>query len=337
LRINLGIIGAGRIGKIHAMHLAHLPGVRVKAISDIQVDQIKPWAEQLGIPVITNRNEEVMEDPDIHAVLICSPTDTHPGLIRRLAALGKHIFCEKPISFDYKQTKQVIDEVAKAGVLLQTGFNRRFDANFMRVKQAIVAGDIGRPHLIKVTSRDPEPPPYEYIRSSGGLLLDMSIHDLDMVRYLSGSEVEEIYAQGAVLVDPKIGELGDIDTAVIMLKLMNGMLGVIDNSRRSVYGYDQRVEVFGSGGKLVVHNEYPNQVEWSTADGTYRDKPKFFFLERYKDSYLAEMLAFVHAIRHRQPVLVDGYDGLQAELLAYAARKSLEEKRPVRISEMFVS
>lgn len=337
MRINLGIIGAGRIGRIHATHLARLPGVRVKAISDIQIGQVAPWAEELGIPVMTTDNDEIIEDPEITAVLICSPTDTHLELIRRLTRMGKHIFCEKPISFDYKQTKQVIDEVAKAGLVFQTGFNRRFDANFKRVRQAIVAGDIGTPHIIKVTSRDPEPPSYEYIKSSGGLLIDMSIHDLDMVRYLSGSEVEEIYVQGAVLVDSRIGELGDIDTALITLKFENGMLGVIDNSRKAVYGYDQRVEVFGSKGNIAVYNDYPNQVEWCTADGTHRDKPKYFFLERYKESYLAEIQAFVDAIRHNQPAQVDGFDGLQAELLAYAARKSLVEKRPVRITEMFVS
>lgn len=204
------------------------------------------------------------------------------------------------------------------------------------MRQSILDGDIGTPHIIKVTSRDPEPPSYDYIKTSGGLLLDMSIHDFDMVRYLSGSEVEEVYVQGAVLVDPKIGEMGDVDTAIIMLKLENGMLAVIDNSRKAVYGYDQRVEVFGSKGNIAAYNDYPNDVEWSTADGVYRDKPHYFFLERYKESYKKEIQAFVHAIQNKLKPLVDGYDGLQAELLAYAAQKSLEERRPVRLTEMYV-
>lgn len=332
--VNVGIIGAGRIGKIHAMNLACLPEVKVKAISDIETEHVLPWAKELGIPVVTNNNEDILHDSDIDAIFICSSTDTHIDLIRMAAAFGKHIFCEKPISFDFKQTQQAIQEVAKAGVLFQTGFNRRFDANFMRVKEAVTAGKIGTPHIVKVTSRDPEPPPYDYIKKSGGLFIDMSIHDFDMVRFLSGSEVEEVFVQGAVLVDPVIGQLGDIDTAVITLRFANGTLGVIDNSRKAVYGYDQRVEVFGSKGNIAAHNDYPNSVEWSTEDGVYKDKPKYFFLERYEESYKIEVQAFIQAIINKEHTMVDEKDGLQAELLAFAAQKSLLENRPVKISEL---
>lgn len=333
-QVVIGVIGLGRIGKLHVENLHPLSQVVIQSISDLSLDKTKEWASCLGIKNVTDDYTKIINDPDIEAVLICSSTDTHPSIIEAAAKAGKHIFCEKPITFDVVKTKQVLEIVNQAGVKFQTGFNRRFDNSFKKVRQLVVEGKLGDPHIIKITSRDPEPPPKEYIGVSGGLFVDMAIHDFDMARYLSGSDVEEVYVQGTVLVDPVFGELGDIDTAITTLKFNNGALGVIDNSRKAVYGYDQRVEVFGSKGCVAVQNDYPNAVEWSTATGVYRDNPKYFFLERYHEAYVEEVKAFIDCIIHDTEPLVNGYDGLQAELIAYAAKKSLDEKRPVKIKEV---
>ncbi|MDQ0243438.1 myo-inositol 2-dehydrogenase/D-chiro-inositol 1-dehydrogenase [Bacillus fengqiuensis] len=250
------------------------------------------------------------------------------------AKTGKHIFCEKPISVDIGQTKRALQVVEETGVKLQIGFNRRFDHNFKRVQEMVTAGKVGETHIVKVTSRDPNPPAPDYIKVSGGLFIDMAIHDFDIARFLSGSDVEEVYVQGAVLVDPIFGELEDVDTAVITLKFKNGAIGVIDNSRKAVYGYDQRVEVFGSLGCATVKNDFPNAAELTTDEGVYTDKPKYFFLERYLDAYIEETRDFVDCILYDKEVLVNGYDGLQAELIAHAAKKSFKEGRPVKLSEI---
>ncbi|ULL18526.1 inositol 2-dehydrogenase [Paenibacillus sp. H1-7] len=337
-KLTIGIIGAGRIGRLHAEHLTRNGRADVRIISDVRVtDEMRSWAEGLGIPSITDNYKDIMSDADIQAVFICSSTNTHVPFIVEAARAGKHIFCEKPISLDYRQTMAALEEVKEAGVVLQTGFNRRFDHNFKRVRELVEAGRIGQPHIIKITSRDPAPPPNEYIQVSGGLFMDMAIHDFDMARYLSGSEVTEVYAQGAVLVDPVIGQLGDIDTAVISLKFANGALGVIDNSRKAVYGYDQRVEVFGSEGSISVQNDHPSTAEISTSAGVVRDNPKYFFLERYHDSYIEETRWFIDCILNGQPVPVDGHDALQAEKIAFAAKQSLLEGRPVKVSEIAVA
>lgn len=332
--VHIGLIGAGRIGRIHAENILSMSGVRVKTVTDLVPDQVKAWAESVSIPNVTSDVEQIFSDPDIDAVFICSSTDTHTDLIERAAAAGKHVFCEKPISFDVARTRKAIEVMERAGLQFQTGFNRRFDPNFSRVKELIAEGSVGDPHIIKITSRDPAPPPYEYIKVSGGLFVDMAIHDFDMARFLSGSEVEEVQVAGAVLVDPQIGELGDIDTAITTLRFASGALGVIDNSRKAAYGYDQRVEVFGSKGQVNVQNQFPNSAELSTEAGVYKDKPQYFFLERYKESYRKETAEFLEAIRRGGQTPVTGFDGLQAELIALAARKSLLEKRAVKLSEL---
>ena len=217
---------------------------------------------------------------------------------------------------------------------LQIGFNRRFDSNFQRIRQGIADGEIGSPHILRITSRDPAPPPIDYIKASGGIFMDMTIHDFDMARFLLADEVEEVYAQGGVMVDPAIGEAGDIDTAVITLRFRNGAIGVIDNSRQAVYGYDQRVEVFGSGGALSTANNTPHQVTASTVAGVAQAKPLYFFLERYMDSYVAEMRAFCEAILHDQPTPVSGNDGRVPVVMGIASWKSYREKRPVRLDEI---
>lgn len=333
--VSIGIIGAGRIGRLHAEQLSRNPAVRVAAVSDVRLTgELRDWANSLGIPRVTADYRELLDDPDIAAVLICSSTDTHAAIIVEGAARGKHMFCEKPVSFDYRETAKALEAVRRAGVILQTGFNRRFDRHFMRVRRWIDEGAVGEPHLIRITSRDPAPPSPEYIRVSGGLFMDMAIHDFDMARYLAGSEVAEVYAQGAVLVDPVIGELGDIDTAITTLRFENGALGVIDNSRRAVYGYDQRIEVFGSKGSASAGNDYPNNAELSTASAVSRDLPKYFFLERYAEAYADETRRFIECVRDGAKPPVDGNDALQAERIAHAAKLSLLERRPVALDEV---
>jgi myo-inositol 2-dehydrogenase/D-chiro-inositol 1-dehydrogenase len=333
-KIRVGVIGAGRIGKIHIDNLLRQPKVELVAISDAFAGpELEAWAAARGIGQVTKDSAAIIGHPGIDAVFICSPTDTHVPLIKEAAQAGKHIFCEKPVSMDIAQTIDAIEAVNKAGVKLQIGFNRRFDHNFKRVREHVQGGTIGDPHLIKITSRDPSPPPAEYIRVSGGIFMDMMIHDFDMARYVSGSEVEEVYAQGAVLVDPVFAEYGDVDTAVVTLRFASGALGVIDNSRKAAYGYDQRVEVFGSKGSVAVTNDHPNTAEVSTAEGIVRDKPLHFFLERYNGAYVEETELFIDCLASGQPLPVDGNDGYQAERIALAAKLSGKLGRPVKISE----
>lgn len=334
-RVNVGIIGAGRIGRLHAEHLAYrIPDANIIAIADIRVEAAERCAADLQIPSAVQDHREIMENPDIEAVIICSSTDTHAQMIEEAAAAGKHIFCEKPIDFDLARIDRALEAVDKAGVKLQIGFNRRFDPNFKRVREMVADGKIGMPHILRITSRDPEPPPIEYVRVSGGIFLDMTIHDFDMARYLIGSEVSEIYAAGGVMVDPEIGKAGDIDTAVITLRFANGTIGTIDNSRRAVYGYDQRVEVFGSEGMIAVSNNSPDTAVYSNAEGVHSSLPLFFFIERYTDSYVAEMKAFMECIQQDKTPPVTGIDGRVPVVMGYAAKKSYEENRPVKLSEI---
>jgi myo-inositol 2-dehydrogenase/D-chiro-inositol 1-dehydrogenase len=267
-----------------------------------------------------------LENKNIDAVIICSSTDTHAQIIAEAAKAGKHIFCEKPIALDLKKIDEAIAAVEKAGVKLQVGFNRRFDPSFRKAKKMVAEGKIGTPHLVRISSRDPEPPPISYIKVSGGIFLDMMIHDFDMARYLLDQEVTELMAIGNCLVDPAIGKVGDIDTAIVSLKYEGGALGAIDNSRQAVYGYDQRIEVFGSKGCIVVGNKKPTEVEVSGAQDVKSDKPVFFFIERYTESYLAEMEEFIRCIKEDTEPLVSGFDGKMAVLMGYAAKESLIKK-----------
>ena len=276
----------------------------------------------------------MLDRPDIEAVVICSSTDTHARIIEEAAQAGKHIFCEKPIALDLASIDRALKAVKRAGVKLQIGFNRRFDASFNRAHQAIERGEIGQPHQFDIVSRDPTPPPIEYIRVSGGIFLDMTIHDFDMTRFLIGSEVEEVFALGGVMSDPAIGEAGDVDTCVVSLRMTNGVIGTISNSRRAAYGYDQRVEVLGSAGAISIGNNYPNTAIISDSQSVRRDLPQHFFLERYSESFVAEMTAFIDAVLHDTPVPVTGYDGRAPVVIAMAAQKSLEEHRPIYLSEI---
>lgn len=331
-----GLIGAGRIGKIHIENLLHkIPNVKLKSVVDIEItDNLSMWATEMGVSNLSNEPNEVFNDPEIETVLICSPTDTHAKFIQKAAKANKHVFCEKPIDTDIKRIKETLSLVKKTGIKLMVGFNRRFDRNFIRCHESVTSGQIGEPQIVKITSRDPAPPPIDYIKVSGGIFLDMTIHDWDMARFQVGSEVEEVYATGAVRIDPEIGNTGDIDTAVAILKFKNGAIGIIDNSRQAVYGYDQRVEVFGSKGCVVADNEATNTVRVYTAECTNIDKIPYFFMERYKESYLTELINFFECLRKNIEPKPNGEDGLQNVLIALAAQKSYEENRPVKISEV---
>ncbi len=334
-QLNLGLIGVGRIGKVHGEHLSYrIPRARLAAVSDVNLAEAQAVAAKLTVDCVDADHHALLENPDIDAVVICSPTDLHATMIEEAAAAGKHIFCEKPIARTLKEIDKALDAVAKAGVKLQIGFNRRFDANFARVRQAIASGEIGEPHLLHIISRDPGPPPIEYVKVSGGMFLDMTIHDFDMARFLIGEDVEEVFAAGAVRVDPAIGEAGDLDTALVTLKFASGVLGVIDNSRRAVYGYDQRVEVLGSAGGATVSNNHPNTAIISDAATVHRDLPLNFFMDRYLDSFMTEMRDFVDAVLDDKPTPVTGTDGRAAVALGIAARRSYDENRPVRLEEI---
>ena len=325
-KLRIGVIGAGRIGKLHSNNLvSRVPNAELAAISDVYEPAAKELAEKLGLANYYNDYHKILEDPTIDAVFICSSTDTHSPISIEAAKAGKHIFCEKPIDHDLDKIKNVMDEVMKAGVKYQVGLNRRFDRNFKHVHEVVKNGGIGDVQIVKVTSRDPEAPPLSYVKVSGGIFVDMTIHDFDMVRYLSGSEVEEVSAVGTCLVNPEIGEAGDVDTCIITLRFANGALGVIDNSRQAVYGYDQRIEVFGSKGCITADNETPNNTVLYTADGVTKEKPLWFFLERYNDAFIAEECAFVEACLNDTDTAVGAFDGLQPVLIGLAAKESCEK------------
>ncbi len=324
-KLRIGIIGAGRIGKLHATNLMRsVPMAELAAVSDVYEPAAKELAEKLNIPAYYSDYRKILEDETIDAVFICSSTDTHSPISIEAAKAGKHIFCEKPIDHDLDRIAEVLDAVKAAGVKYQVGFNRRFDRNFRHVHEVVKNGGVGNVHIVKVTSRDPEAPPISYVKVSGGIFVDMAIHDFDMVRYLSGSEVEEVSAVGTCLVNPEIGAAGDVDTCIITLRFKNGALGVIDNSRQAVYGYDQRVEVFGSKGCITADNETANNTTLYTADGVSKEKPLWFFLERYNDAYIQEEVDFVDACLNDKPTVVGAFDGLQPVKIAIAAKKSCE-------------
>lgn len=330
--INIGIIGTGRIGQVHARNLcSFIPDANVVAATDIMIECARQCAAECSIDNVVLDYRHILDSSQIDAVIICSPTDTHADLIVEAAQAGKHIFCEKPIAFDLTAIDRALSEVKNSGVKLQIGFNRRFDPGFSHARETIAAGKIGTPHLVRITSRDPEPPPVDYIKSSGGLLLDMTIHDFDMSRFILGEEVEEVFTVGSVLIDPAIKEAGDIDTAVITLMYKSGAYGMIDNSRRAVYGYDQRLEVFGSEGCIIVGNRRPFESSLFSHRETQSPKPLYFFLERYNESYVEEIRQFVRAIRTDCQTPVTGIDGKIPVIMGLAAQKSLAEHRPIRI------
>uniref|UniRef100_K3W4W1 Gfo/Idh/MocA-like oxidoreductase N-terminal domain-containing protein n=1 Tax=Globisporangium ultimum (strain ATCC 200006 / CBS 805.95 / DAOM BR144) TaxID=431595 RepID=K3W4W1_GLOUD len=331
--LRVGIVGAGRIGLVHAKGLQRTSAM-LHAISDPVAGNAEAAAARFGIPKWTINASEVIEDPEIDAVIICSPTDKHAEHIVKAAKHKKHIFCEKPIDLTLDVVNHAIKAVEDAGVKMMVGFNRRFDANFKRVRDAIARDEVGKLNMVRITSRDPGAPPIAYINVSGGMFCDMTIHDFDMARFLVGAEVDEVYAM-AQSVNPEIAAAGDIDTAVVLLRFQNGVIAYIENSREAAYGYDQRVEVLGSKGSASCDNNYANTVVVSTKHAVQRDVPLHFFLERYMDAYVAEMETFIRVCNDESATVpVDGNDGREALLLAMAANKSLAENRPVKIAEV---
>lgn len=333
-QLKIGLTGLGRIGKAHLNNLVYrIPEVQVVAVADVDPGT-ENLAEKYGIPAFYRDFKNVLQHKEIEAVIICSPTPTHLAFIELAAKAGKHIFCEKPLEMTLDKIQQIEQIVQETGVKLQVGFNRRFDSDFIRIKKGVVEGEIGDPHILKITSRDPGPPPLDYLKISGGLFLDMTIHDFDMARFMVGSEVTEVYAQGAVRVDEQIGAVGDIDTAIVQLTFANGTFAIIDNSRKSVYGYDQRLEIFGSEGMSLNTNHYSTTHQLFNERGPSREPALHFFMERYANSYLEEMKAFANSIREGTPVPVNSHDAKKATQIAVAALQSLREHRPVQISEL---
>lgn len=325
--VNIGILGCGRIGQVHARSLQMVDGVRVTAVADAFPKAAEALAARTGAAVMSA--DEIIASPDIDAVIICTPTDTHFDLIQASAKAGKAIFCEKPVDMSADRIRDCITTVEAAGVPFMTGFNRRFDAGFATIRERIAAGDIGDVELVTILSRDPSPPPVSYIKSSGGLFRDMMIHDFDMARFLLGEEIVRVYATGSALVDPAIGEAGDVDTAVAVLTTASGKICQISNSRRATYGYDQRAEVHGSLGLLKANNVPENNVEIASSAGFRTAPAQHFFLERYAGAYLAEMMHFVGCLQSGQAPSPGVRDGLAAQLIADAAAMSLAIGVPV--------
>lgn len=335
--LKIGIIGAGRIGKVHLESISyHVKNATVTAMADpFMNEETEKLIRSYGVSKVTKDYKDILNDKDIDAVLVCSSTDTHAAISIEAINAGKHVFCEKPVDHSIEKIQAVADALKEhPDIKFQVGFNRRFDHNFAAIRKAYDDGKIGEAHILKITSRDPEPPNPAYIKVSGGIFLDMTIHDFDMACFLTDSDVEELYVNSAVLVDPAIGEQGDVDTAIITMKMANGALAVIDNSRKAAYGYDQRAELFGSKGMVATSNDTVSSAVISNADGVTGEKPLFFFLERYMGSFSEEMRQFTEAVINDTEVPVGIHAGLQSVKIGLAARKSVEEHRPVKVSEI---
>ena len=325
--MNIGLIGAGRIGQTHVANIhGFLDGYRITHAYDPYVDQ--KWLVDNNIKKVDSL-EELLQT-DVECVLVCSPSPQHVPQIIAAAKAKKHIFCEKPIGLDLDEIEEAINIAQQQGVVLQVGFNRRFDPTFAKVKKD-VEDKVGTPHIVRVTSRDPECPPESYVEKSGGIFLDMTIHDFDMVRFLAGSEVTEIFATGSCLINEGFAKYGDIDTAIVQLRFANGAIGFIDNSRQAVYGYDQRVEVFSNKACIKAENQSKNNIKTYSKDAISDLPLKNFFLDRYEDAFIDQFKAFFDSIENGAPVAVSGFDGLQAVKIAKAAQKSYETKSPVRL------
>lgn len=328
--LRVGLLGAGRIGQVHAVNIAGSDASTLVAVSDVNAAAADALAGRYGARAVTS--EEILADDSIDAVLVATSTDTHSDLIEAATAAGKAVLCEKPVDLSLERARACLAKASATGQPVMIGFNRRFDPNFAALKAAAEAGEIGKAELLSVTSFDPAPPPVSYIRVSGGLFRDMMIHDFDMANFLMGALPEQVSAMGSSIVDPKIGEAGDVDTAVVTMRYADGRLAVIRNSRRAVYGYDQRVELLGSEGLLSADNMLEHTVSKATAAGVESAKPQFFFLERYMRAYAAEWAAFVQAVNAGSPLPVTLEDGIGALAVAEAATESARTGRPVPVA-----
>lgn len=330
--LKVGLLGAGRIGQVHAVNIAGHAGSELVAVADVNAEAAANLAAKYGARATTS--EEILADPSIDAVLVASSTDTHSDLIEKATAAGKAVLCEKPVDLSLARAKACLAAVAKTGVPVMIGFNRRFDPNFGALRAASHAGEIGKSELLSITSFDPAPPPVSYIKVSGGLFRDMMIHDFDMANFLMGDVPVSVRAVGTTLVDPAIGEAGDVDTAAVTLTYADGRIAVIKNSRRAVYGYDQRVELLGSKGLLSASNMLENTVSKSTVEGVVSAKPTYFFLERYMPAYAAEWDAFVTALAEKRPMPVTLEDGVAALAMAEAATQSAKTGAAVEVASL---
>jgi myo-inositol 2-dehydrogenase/D-chiro-inositol 1-dehydrogenase len=332
-QVKIAVIGTGRIGSVHTRNLVRsIHEANVVAICDIRLEVAQAVADELGIGRVVKDYHELLEDRDIEAVLIATNTNTHAFIVKDAAKAGKHIFCEKPLALDLGDIDDVMDTVKKTRVKLQIGFNRRFDKSFQRVREVVASGEIGRPCIFHIVNRDPEPPSLEYAKTSGGMFLDMSIHDFDMARFQIG-EVDEVYAIGNVLVAPYLKEIGDVDIDIITLRFTNGVIGSVDNSRQCAYGYDQRLEVFCANGTAIAGNEYENTVIKGDQVGYHSAKLPHFFIQRYADCYVNEVSQFLQCVRDDKPVSPTGYDSRMAVLLGEAAWASFRQNRPISMKE----
>lgn len=329
-KLKVGLAGLGRIGQVHMDNLlSGIQNVQLKSVCDPNISKKSKSAQQFRF---YEDYSDMLQNEDLDAVIICTPTPLHFDMIEEAFSYGLHVFCEKPLDQYLDKIKKVHQFSIKSKLCLQVGFNRRFDPNFKNLFEQAKKGIIGDIHILKITSRDPLPPSLAYLKSSGGMFLDMSIHDFDMARYLTGSNVTKVYAQGAVLIDSSFNEAEDIDTAIIQLQFENGSLGVIDNSRKAVYGYDQRVELFGTKGMLQAHNNAPVNTTYYGAEGSQNSKPYNFFMDRYKSSFRYEIEGFISSIMNNAPSPVTALDAYKATAVAIAAKESLETNRPVSIS-----
>ena len=329
--VKLGLLGIGRIGRIHLQNISnHFEDAKVMAAMNPS-DGGREFARKMGVPFVTDDPMAVINHAEVDAVLICTATDAHADYVIAAAAAGKAVFCEKPIDLTMEKVKQTLSAVESARIPLMLAFNQRMDPSFAAVRQAVKDGQIGSLRSIHIISRDPAPPPISYIQSSGGLFLDMTIHDFDMARYISGGNAVEVYARGENLVDPDIGEAGDIDSAYIIIRFDNGVTAMIENSRQCAYGYDQRLEAFGSAGMVRAENPLKTTTTFSNVSGVHGDRQLNFFIDRYAESYRLEMRAFVDALKNGVPMPITGEDGLAAMQIALAAQQSYEEGRPVRV------
>ncbi|CAN7685844.1 inositol 2-dehydrogenase [Neorhizobium sp. LjRoot104] len=325
--LRIGLLGAGRIGRVHAVNIAGHARSELVAVSDVNEEAAQSLASSYGAKALSS--EAILEDASIDAVLIATSTDTHSTLIEDAARAGKAVLCEKPVDLSLQRAKACLAVASATGVPVMIGFNRRFDPNFARVKAALDAGEIGKPELLSITSFDPAPPPVSYVKVSGGLFRDMMIHDFDMANFLMGDAPKTVHAVGTSIVDPEIGAAGDVDTAVVTLTYADGRIAVIKNSRRAVYGYDQRVELLGAEGLLSAANVLENTVSKATKAGVTSAKPEFFFLERYMRAYAAEWDAFLRAILDGARIPVTLADGVAALAMAEAATQSARSGQSV--------
>lgn len=333
-QVNIALLGMGRIGKIHFKDIEqHFSNAKILAVADPLYDE-SFFKKEYGDIFFSKNSSDVISRPDIDAVLICTPTSSHADLIAKAIQNGKHIFCEKPMDLSLERTAALSEMADDTGVKLMLGFNRRFDPDFMEAYKSVREGRIGDIQIVKITSRDPGLPPVDYIKNSGGLFMDMAIHDFDMARYIMGKEVVEVFSKGLVIIDKAVGEAGDIDTALTTLIFEDGSYAVIDNSRKAVYGYDQRLEIFGKGGMIQVENNLHNRNVIYDESGIHHALPLDFFMDRYAKSYLKEMELFIDALVNDKQMPAGGADGLQATLIAVAAKMSMEKERPVKLSEV---